>query len=37
MNAAAYIANDLDKGTRINDLIKEFIGDEISVKVRVAL
>jgi hypothetical protein len=36
MKAAAYIANELDKGTPMDDLIKEFNDDERSVKVRVA-
>ena len=36
MKAAAYIANELDKGTSMDDLVKKFNGDERSVKVRVA-
>jgi hypothetical protein len=35
IKAAAYIANELEKGTSIDDLVKEF-GDERSVSLRIA-
>jgi len=36
MRAAAYIARELDKGTPVESLVKEFDGDERSVKTRIA-
>lgn len=36
IKAAAYIARELDKGTPVDSLVREFDGDERSVQIRIA-